>query len=177
MTPFIYLAIFITLLLAIATIFVRKQIIQNSTAERIKNRKRLLVWWVIFALCLLVFQLGAIAVCVSICGLLYWINLEIFNLFGKQLKTHHILILACIVLVLSVMTLNYPKHSLFIFALAFLATALVYFVSINSSLYIPIFSLYCAFSLFSIVLIIRLAHEASLDYPYLLLVLKAGEYV
>lgn len=171
MTPFIYLAILIALLLSIATIFIRKQITRNPSAESIKNQKRLLVWWLIFLLCLLVFQLSAIAICVFICGLLYWTVSEVYSLFDKQFSPYHLFILCATVLSLSVLILNYPEQSSFIYALSLLAAALAYFLSIKTSLYIPVLSLYCGLSLVSMVLTIRLAQQASLDYSYLLLLI------
>lgn len=171
MTSFTYLALLIATLLTIGTVFIYQQIKQKPTAERLKNIQRLLVWWMIFALCVIIFSLGLIGIGLLITSLLCWAVVEIFILYEQRLDQIKIVMLCSFSVVLVSLIVLYPQFSYVIYYIAIVNAVVSFFIVKSSPVSIIAFCSYFAFSLFSILLISVLAHKQSTDVPHLLLVL------
>lgn len=171
MTSFTSLGLLIALFLMLASLFLYFQKRQKNPSEQIKNKQRLLVWWLIFGVCLVVFKIGDIAVHIFVIALLYWVFREIRVLFEQPLSSYLLVFLCSMIFVLSLLLSQYTQFSLLIFSLAIVFAGLVYLTPIICSFYIPAICLYVLCSLLSILMMLALAEKASLDYSYLLLML------
>jgi len=171
MTPFTVLSLSIACLLMIASAIVQCQVTRNPTAERKQNRLRLYVWWVIFAVSVLVFQLGLIATRVFVFGLLCWAVIEIHSLFKKRIGLSAILAVCISTAAISIAIALFPHRGYVFFGLALISAVVVYLISIRSRLAMLGFCSYFGLSLFSILLLAELAHRQSIDFAYVLLVL------
>jgi len=171
MSSFTQLSLCIASLLIVASVVVYIQLLRNPTPERLKNKQRILVWWVIFALCIPVFQLGLIAICLLICGLLFWSVVEIHSLFAKKFNVSNAFLLIGFMFVMSMLILRFPIPANVLFGLALISGFLLFRLSVKSSATIWAYCLYFGLALFSILLLSALAQEQSIDIAHMLLVL------
>jgi len=171
MAAFEQLTLLIAAMLLAASLFVQYQISQLASAERLQNRERLLVWWIILFLCVIVFKLGLWAICLLVCGLLVWAVVELHSLFGNNWSRSTLLCLVGVIALISLSLYSTVPYGFIVFALAIVNAAIAYRLSTRSSLSFVVYFSYICLSLFSILLLAKLANGQGVDFSYLLLML------
>ena len=166
-----YLALFIVCLLVIASFVVYFQIHHHATAERLNNQKRLIAWWIIFAVCLLAFYLGIIGITALLVGLLLWVSIELSDLFDINNKTRFICVANVITAMLVCAVFLWPELSHYLFFASLLFALIVYCSSIPSLYFTALLYGFCVSSLLSLLVMALWFQRESMDYAYLLLIL------
>lgn len=165
------LALLISSLFIFSTILLQFKIHRNASAENLKNRQRLISWWIIFAVCLLCFYIGLIGITVLSIGLLVWASVELSQILNIKNKAQFLLLASLIAVVVIASIFLWPVFSQFFFFVCLLMALLSYLIPINSLMIVPVFLLYSVLGLSSIILIAILTNRAGYDFAYLLLVL------
>jgi len=167
----INLALIIAILLAIGMLFIHLQIRRNPSTERLKNRKRLIAWCMIFAVCLLCFSFGLVGITMLSLGLITWAGIELSQMLGLKLTAMFSLIAGVAVTALLAGVFLWPETSRSLFYICLLTAGLAYLLPINSVVFRPLFYTFCVMALTSIILVAVLASQAGINEGYLLLVL------
>ncbi len=103
------LLLIIISLLLLATITVEIRIVRGITLELQTNRKRILSWWVMLAVCVPVFVLGGWVLSVFVLLLINLASREIFGLFGRSFtagKAVGVLLLSSVYLLIVVQSVE-----------------------------------------------------------------------
>ncbi len=163
------LALLIFTLLIIASVIVGYQLFQQVSEEFVKNYKRLLVWWLIFGLCLLVLYLGLEAIALLVVALIIWSTYELFNILKVPLTIYNSVSASLFVGLILYCIFTRPEQAQIIFVLSLMVAFGSYSLSLSSKIFVSAHWLTCCFALSSILLIAVLADMSKLDYAHLLL--------
>jgi len=167
----IELVILILASLSIASFIIRYQLCQEVSAERLKNGKRLLVWWLIFGLCLLIFYLGLEAIAFLAIALIVWTTFELFQILNIKLTIYHAAYTGSVMTVILYCVFIKPEQSQIIFIFSLIVALCAYFLSLSSKMLVPTLWLSCCLAISSILLIAVLADKSNADYAHILLFL------
>lgn len=165
------LVILILTSLSIASFIIGYLLCQEVSAERLKNGKRLLVWWLILGLCLLIFYLGLEAIAFMAIALIIWMTFELFRILSIKLTVFHTVFAGFIIAATLYAIFVKPEQSQIIFIFSLIVALCAYFLSLSSKMLFPTLWLSCCFAISSILLIAVLADKSGADYAHILLFL------
>lgn len=154
-----------------ASFIIGFQLHQEVTAERIKNGKRLIVWWLIFGVCLLTFYLGIKAIAFMAIILIAWMTFELLQILNIKLSIFHAVLAGLVIIVTLYAIFVRPEQSQIIFIFSLTVTLCAYFLSLSTKILGPTLWLSCCFAISSIPLIAVLADKSDIDYAHILLFL------
>lgn len=165
------LSILISASLLIASCIIGYQLRKQASSERIKNGKRLLVWWFIFGLCLWVFYLGLTAIAFLAIALIIWMTYELFQVLGIRLMIYHVLAAGSVIITLLYCFFLWPERSQIIFIFSLCLAICAYFLPLRSKFLLPALWLSGCFAILSMLLIALSADKSNADYAHTLLTL------
>ena len=164
----IELALVIASLLAVGGAFIRYQIHQKKTPERLKNWQRLIAWCLIFSVCLLAFYLGLVGITVLVFGIMIWAGIELHQMLKLE-KVLSFSLASGVVIIALLAAVFLASGTQSFFFLCLISAVLVYYLPVDLSGFAYLFYNFCILSLGSVVLLAVMANRVGLDEGYLLL--------